>query len=346
MEHRIAYAREGIFAGWPANNGIWSWEGQEILCGCSVGQLVVQPGHNIGEEVDSILLRSRDGGETWAAERPDGYVGDRAPLSGLERAIDFSHPGFAMRVIGSGYHGCDEKRGGFYISPDRGLSWSGPFVFSGLDDSDQLRGLELTPRTDYLALDSSTCLVFLSARNADKWGSDRVFCAQTQDGGLHFELRSWMTPPQDPYRGVMPCTVSCGNGKLVSAVRRRMMGADACWIDTYRSHDSGANWAFLSRVGETGTGNGNPPALARLMDGRLCCVYGCRTRRQMIARFSQDEGASWEAEICLRADFCALDEDADFGYPRLVQRQDGKLVALYYWATREVPQQHIAVTIF
>jgi hypothetical protein len=36
----------------------------------------------------------------------------------------------------------------------------------------------------------------------------------------------------------------------------------------------------------------------------------------------------------------------DLGYPRLVQRPDGKLVAMYYWATKENPEQHIAASIW
>ena len=61
------------------------------------------------------------------------------------------------------------------------------------------------------------------------------------------------------------------------------MRGDQGWIDAYRSTDDGASWSFLSRVGETGGWNGNPPALARLRDGRLCCAYGNRSRRQMLA---------------------------------------------------------------
>ncbi len=36
-------------------------------------------------------------------------------------------------------------------------------------------------------------------------------------------------------------------------------------------------WSFRSRVGKTEDGNrlnGNPPAMVRLADGRLCCAYG------------------------------------------------------------------------
>ena len=67
----------------------------------------------------------------------------------------------------------------------------------------------------------------------------------------------------------------------------------------------------------------------------------------MIAIFSRDEGTTWGEGITLRQDFLADKHDEpDFGYPRVVQRPDGKLLAMYYWATRERPQQHIAGTIW
>ena len=51
--------------------------------------------------------------------------------------------------------------------------------------------------------------------------------------------------------------------------------------------------------------------------------------------------------MVLRDDFEAdAYNDADMGYPRLAQRADGKLVVCYYWATTELPQQHIAATIW
>jgi hypothetical protein len=118
------------------------------------------------------------------------------------------------------------------------------------------------------------------------------------------------------------------------------------WIDAYRSQDNGATWTLLRRVGEAGGWNGNPPALARLRDGRLCCVYGNRTRRQILARLSADGGRTWGQECVLRDDFQSIDDEPDLGYPRLTQRPDGRLLTLYYWATKEHPQQHIAATIW
>jgi hypothetical protein len=355
VRHSIAYAPQGHFAGWPANNGLWAWDDGEILVGCSVGAFQAQKGHSVSGDIRSVLLRSLDGGETWAAHEPDGYLNDPRPLTDLQAPADLGADGFAMRVIGLGYHGTDEPRGGFYLSPDRGHTWHGPYGFAGLADHDSLRGLEMTPRTDYLVRDSASCTLFLSARRPGSFGGDRVFCARTTDGGQTFSFVSWMVPPSDPYRAVMPSTVRCTPpgaepGKLVSAVRRRDMRSRTprwqAWIDAYSSTDNGSSWSLLSRIGETGGWNGNPPALARLRDGRLCCVYGNRSRRAMLARFSVDEGETWEREWTLRDDFESVDDEPDFGYPRLVQRTDGSLLALYYWARKHQPQQHIAATIW
>lgn len=345
MRHMTVYAPQDQFAGWPANNGLWSWK-NEILVGCSVGAFKAQKGHNVSGPIHSVLLRSLDGGESWTAETPEGYLNDPQPLKDLDRPIGLSEDGFAMRVIGTGYHGTDEPQGGFFVSADRGHNWQGPYRFRGLAEYEDLQGLQMTPRTDYWVTGSESCLLFLSVRNPEVWGADRVFCARTDDAGRSFHMVGWMVPPADPYRAVMPSSARCADGTLVSAVRRRDMQVGPCWIDAYTSNDGGATWAFLSRVGGTGEWNGNPPALTLLRDGRLCCVYGNRSRKQMIARFSTDRAQTWEPETVLRDDFDSVDGEPDFGYPRLAQRPDGSLVALYYWATEAHPQQHIAATIW
>ena len=346
MEHVIVFAQQGRFAGWPANNGLWAWDGGEMVVGFTAGGYRVSSGHNIVPPYRSLLARSPDGGASWQVEEPAEYLDSGKDLSSLFEAIDYTTSGFAMRVIGDGYHGTEEKRGGFFISYDRGRTWRGPYRFAGLTGLPQLEGWEWTPRTDYVIDGPSECLVMLSARPKDRWGSDRVFCARTTDGGLSFAFVSWMLLPADPYRAVMPSTVRCAPGRLVSAVRRREMGTERCWIDVYGSGDAGESWSFLSKVGETGGHNGNPPALIRLYDGRLCCAYGRRDRRQMVARLSADEGRSWGEERVLRQDYQPVHDDADLGYPRMAQRVDGRVVTIYYWATRDLPEQHIAATIW
>ena len=345
MIHSIAYSDPQLFAGWPANNGMWSWPDGEILTGCVTGCFVVQPGHNLVEPHTQRLLRSLDGGATWQVETPAGYAGSGGDPQALHEPLCFTLPGFALRVAGAGYHGSDEPRGALYASIDRGRSWSGPFTLGGLNEHPEVFGESFSPRTDTLqVLGPHEALLFLSVRGGKRWKTDRAFCAHTADGGRTFTFRAWLVPPADPFRSVMPATVRLADGTLVSAARRRRTDADVCWVDVFSSPDGGWSWTCLGKVGDTGAWNGNPPALALLDDGRLCCVFGDRTRRLMLARLSPDGGRAWGEERVLRDDFYAPDDEPDFGYPRLAQVPGGDLLALYYWATTAHPQQHIAAT--
>jgi hypothetical protein len=344
MHHSIVFAQPDTFAGWPANNGIWAWQDGEIVIGCVTGAFIAQPGHNIIEPYSNRLLRSTDSGATWTIETPAGYVGTGGAPSPLTVPLDFSNPGFAIRVSGVGYHGSDERRGSFFASADRGRNWSGPFALTGLSEHPELAGEAISARTDTLVMGPSEMLVFLSAYGGVRWKTDRAFCAHTADGGQTFTFRGWLVPGDDPFRSVMPSTVRLADGTLVSAVRRRRIDADVCWVDAIASTDSGFHWQVLGKVGDTGAWNGNPPALALCRDGHLCCVYGNRDRRVMAARLSTDSGRTWQEETILRNDFYAPDDEPDFGYPRLTCLPDGSLLALYYWSTAEHPHQHIAAT--
>lgn len=354
ISHSIVYSQPHTFAGWPANNGAWAW-GNELLVGFTVGAYVIQSGHRIAEPYTSLLARSLDGGKTWTTENPENFVGRISSKSPLTSPINFSHPDFTLRVFSTAYHGCEDPEGGFFYSLDRGRGWQGPHPFSGLHRQLEMAyqnlspvsrppssvSFELTPRTDYLVDSPDRLLIQLSARQVEAWGSDRVFSALTRDGGRSFEFLSWMVSPTDPYRGVMSSTVRLSDGQYVSAVRRRDMKYPDGWIDCYHSSDQAGSWNFLSKVGECGEANGNPPALALLPDGRLACAYGNRTKIQMLLRFSLDGGASWGDELIIRQG----DIFNDFGYPRLLVRADSSLVLIYYWADSELSEQHIAASI-
>ena len=47
---------------------------------------------------------------------------------------------------------------------------------------------------------------------------------------------------------------------------------------------------------------------------------------RIIARFSSDEGKTWGPEIILREGI-----ETDIGYPQMVQKNDGRIVTIYYW---------------
>ncbi|MHC4624892.1 MAG: exo-alpha-sialidase [Planctomycetota bacterium] len=338
IEHAIVCARGGKFCGWPANNGVWIWDGKEILVGFSLRTYVEKKGHNSGGGGGSVLGRSLDGGKTWTLEDPDNFVDDGGTIAPSPGGINFAHPDFAMRLHRSG-------GARFFISYDRGKKWQGPYAFADLMSHPEFEGLENTARTDYIVNGPDDCFIFMSARKPDTGTRDRAFLAHTADGGKTFNFVSWINPePVGTTRGAMPSTVRISKTKLVSALRRKYPDQ---WVDVFVSNDNGQSWKFLSKVADTGGWNGNPPALARLKDGRLCCVYGNRSKRKMLAKYSSDDGATWGNEIVLRDDYQVDSfEDPDLGYPRLVQRADGRLVTMYYWATKENPHHHIAATIW
>jgi len=161
-----------------------------------------------------------------------------------------------------------------------------------------------------------------------------------------------MTGEPIAIRSVMPSTVRISKNHLISALRRRLDRGGAeyrkNWIDVYESKDNGKTWSFLSKVADTDPGgllhrNGNPPSMVRLKDGRLCVTYGYRGVPYGIrAKFSKDNGKTWGPEIHLRDD----GRSWDMGYTRTMQRPDGKLVTVYYYTTEEIPEEHIAATIW
>jgi photosystem II stability/assembly factor-like uncharacterized protein len=360
MRQIVVASEPGKFCGWPANNGLWRWDGgREILVGFSFGDFVEQQGHNLKGGSDatlgvvSRLARSRDGGRSWTVEDPESFVGDGGVATESPGGYDFQAPGFALRVVGVGYHGSQDPAGSFFVSSDRGRTWRGPYRFGTLMKDANLQRMALTARTRCLVTGPDSCLLFMSARPdgsiPGQIATDKSFVAETTDGGKSFHFVSWIVPLQDPYRAVMPAVGRLADGTIIAALRRRdVANAQApCWVDCYTSRDNGRSWSFSSRIGQTGLENGNPPGLTVLKDGRVVCAYGDRSCDKLFARVSADGGKSWGAEIVLREDF-QTDKfgDHDFGYPQLTTNERGETVALYYWATRDFPRQHIAATIW
>ena len=375
----IVYFQENRFAAWPANNGAWLIDGDEILVGFTEAPYKLKKNdHNIGHPLSSWLARSLDGGETWKAFNPENYVGDfgnQPELKTPEGPIDFNSPSFVMRIVGTAYHGAKDPRGHFFYSYDGGISWKGPFGFGDLLNHSEIKkyGLEeITPRTDYVVIGKNECLFFLSAREKGKFGTDRLFCLKTVDGGKTFEFMGWIVKPfmedeigetikvplykdedKNPYatqcRAVMSQTFELQNGKLLSVMRRKYVlkdGKPKNWVDAYASTDGGKTWTFQSKVGDAGDGNGNPPALGVTSDGRLCAVFGERKYGTIQMAYSSDEGKTWSEPMILLDDFWSEDmEYIDLGYPRVVTRSDGKMVAIFYYSTKNY-LHHIHATIW
>ena len=220
----------------------------------------------------------------------------------------------------------------YYYSYDRGHNWRGPFALP-LFDQPGVMG-----RTDYIVDGRRDCLLFLTASKANG-REGRPFCARTRDGGLSWQFVSFIGPEPSGY-AIMPSTVRLSTTELVTTIRRR--DDPKSWIDAYGSQDNGRTWTLLSTP-EPDTGEGNPPSLVRLPDGRLYLIYGVRAQPFGIhARLSGDGGRSWSPAIVLRDDGGA----SDVGYVRSIVRPDGKVVAVYYYNDTTSPTRYLAATIF
>jgi hypothetical protein len=349
VAHQMVYHQRGRFGGWPANHGIWCW-GNEILVGFSAGTYkdLGPDRHAIdrNQPEEHLLARSRDGGLTWRIENPS-EKGALIPVGkalhglappGLKEkpwrdcpgGIDFTQRDFALTLRMTDAHGGPSR---FYYSTNRGRDWQGPFRLPLFGQKG------IAARTDYLVNGKHDCLLFLTAAKPNG-REGRPLCARTTDGGRSWSFVSWIAPEPKGY-AIMPSTVRLGTRELLTAIRCR--DERKSWIETYRSPDDGRTWK-LDTVPAPDLGEGNPASMIRLADGRVCLTYGRRAAPYSIrARLSADGGKTWSDEITLRDGGAGR----DLGYPRSVQRSDGKVVTVYYfWDKKTGPERYIAATLW
>jgi predicted neuraminidase len=348
LHHVKVYAEPGRFGGWPANHGIWSW-GDEILVGFSAGYFKdngpTRHAIDHARPEEHLLARSRDGGLTWSIEDPAtsgalipvGKVLHGVTPPGLQEkpwqdcpgGIDFTDPNFALTVRMTDAHAGPAR---FYHSADRGKTWQGPFRLPLFGQPG------IAARTDYLVNGKHDCLLFLTAAKPNR-REGRPLCVRTTDGGRTWQFVAWICDEPTGY-AIMPATVRLGETELLTAIRRHE--GEKNWIETYRSLDDAKSWR-LDTTPAPNTGEGNPASMIRLADGRLCLTYGYRAAPYGIrARLSRDGGRSWEPEIILRGD----GGGRDLGYPRSVQRTDGKVVTVYYFHDQPLGDRYLVATIW
>jgi hypothetical protein len=324
IQHVDVFRERGRYGGHPANGGLWSWDrgpdadSDEIVVGFHIGwtdqaKLVGHPVKG-GPDSGHVQARSLDGGVTWTLEPRFVMPKEQTPTV-HPGGIDFTHPDFALKILCSGVHA--GATSWFYTSTDRCRTWDGPFVFPNMG----LSGV--AARTDYQVYGPNECLLFLSAPKEDGY-EGRAFCARTRNGGASFEFVSWIGPEYDGWT-IMPASVRMPSGRLLAALRcffRPDRG-----LQIWSSDDDGHTWELLSEPVPR-TPGGNPPAMILLADGRIALTWGWRNEPYGIrAWISGNDGATWSDPIILREG----GGTDDVGYPRTVQRSDGKVVTVYYY---------------
>jgi hypothetical protein len=323
--HSNVYRHEGRFAAWPANFGVWSW-GDEILTGFSEGQFLYSSGgHSYTGSLTEMTARSVDGGNTWTAT---AFSAVKAPLPDL----DFTHPETIMRLTfaspSSGYSS-------FYISQDKGVHWFGPYSLPSF-------GMKFhAGRTDYLVYGAKHIIALISGKDVTSGTEGSVFAIETLDGCKTWNFKNWVTPRPSTSSTfyIQPSSVRLSPNLILTAVRKRDAERSINYIPVYISNDNGQNWSFYTdATPHIGGSSGNPPSLVKLRDGRIVLSYGRRMAPNGIrARLSLDDGKTWDdfdasdtdQEVILRND----GYNSDLGYTRSVQRNDGRIVTIYYMLT-------------
>lgn len=339
VDHVVVYKQPERFAGWPANNGIWAW-GDEIVVGFTLGYHddEKQGGHPIRRDRPSTAMqaRSTDGGATWKIETPN-YVDENGreptptePTGG----IDFEHADFALMFR---MEGSNSGFSQFYFSHDRCRTWQGPFKLPTFGRKG------IFARTDYIVQGKHRLMAFFTAAK-DGGGEGWPFAARTDDGGASWEFVGWIGPqPGEGGYAIMPSTLRLKNGALLSMIRRRGVFEDGkrWWVEAFLSPDDGRSWYMLDEPYLPN--RGNPTHMIRLRDGRIALTYGWRGAPYGVrAKLSSDEGKTWSDEIVLRDD----GKGWDLGYPRTIQRADGKIVTAYYFNDRHGKERYIAATVW
>jgi hypothetical protein len=351
IQHGIVFYKDGQYGGWPANCGIWIW-GNEILVGFVQADYKEAKGiHTYDPSTARIkYARSKDGGVTWKIEDAfeNGLTASGAdhriapdkaktPVKLTESMPDFTNPDFIFTFLRQNNNNGPSH---FYYSTNRGAKWQGPYDFPNLGTTG------VASRTDYIVEGKQelSAFVTISKRNHRE---GNVIYVTTEDGGLNWKLKSWVGPEHGGF-DIMPASLRLSPTELITTIRTRTdYGLDK--ITAYVSNDNGLTWEKLNDpVADTGKG-GSPPTLIKLQDGRLALGYIYRSDfgSRVNVRFSSDEGRSWSDEIMLRG---GDGTNRDCGYPRMVQRPDGKIVMIYYWnnVNKEgaTPYRYIATTIF
>ncbi len=347
VKHVVVYHEKGMFGGWPANFGIWNWD-NELLVGFAKGSYkdLGPERHNIDREKPEfhLLARSLDGGESWQIEDPGKtdngalFVPNHGSYHGVERtdvqlrevvdpiAINFGDPNLVLTARMTNTNGGDSW---LWHSYDRGKTWKGPSTLPLFGT------LGIAARTDYIIDGKDECMLFLTAAKADgKEG--RVMCVKTTDGGKNWSFVSWIGPEPEGY-AIMPAAVRLSDSEILITIRRNK------FISCYKSADNGLTWTALPNPVDD-TGEGNPPAMIKMEDGRVVLVYGSRKKPFSIcAKISDDHGETWSTAYILRDD----GSGRDIGYPQVIQRPDGKVVAIYYFMDEKTgPERYIGATIW
>lgn len=345
--HGIVYRNDREFCGWPFMCGFWTPEnGDYIVAFQKMDASYSDPADTNHDEIAKagpkiVTIRSSDKGENWDAESmqvlfdlgadqeelfqgvPDDYAS--------EPAVDFNDANVLVASGSTPDYFRPHSRAWIRISTDGGNKWRRPILAPNVGFQ------SVSGHASPLVRHDGTSLIFMTVVSDDGWKRrPAVFAAI--GGGAHWAFVSFITPGSDDgaadndrslplrfsgHRYFYPRSILLPDGRILCSVRCQRDPTSVLWTEIFSSSDDGRTWSFLSRVNDWGA----PGDLVRMADGRIVCVYGYRMPPFGIrARVSEDDGLTWGPELILREDGGSW----DLGYPRVIEREPGTLLTVYY----------------
>lgn len=287
---------------------------------------------------------SADGGETWS-EPVVPFAPERWPNTKEGTLVELAD-GSVLLFVHSGYRHIHTPT--VSVSRDRGRTWDEPYEF---DVSAMFpRGLAYCNRSQVPHPDGSVTLFFSNFYEEPykTWG-----CVSRDGGRTHDEY--WFVGEHigdQSFLGLGGTSILAAMrifGELLPDKSFLPYGYFPMWskgggggeahdyIAVTRSEDGGRTWGPYQPV----TFYGEVPShLLRLADGRILLTHGVRHYPMGAqAMLSADEGRTWDTEHRLNLmwygqPYCAgLPDWGHFypnGHPYSAQREDGKILTLYY----------------
>jgi sialidase-1 len=220
-------------------------------------------------------------------------------------------------------------------SYDKGESWSQPEIISVDGDfewfsRDAISELEdgtwVLPVYKSSGFNAEKAYVIRSFDKGKTWG-DVALLAEDKNG------------TRSMFRGVNyneVCVLNLGMGRLMAMIRsdssyqsesdQYMAIGGTGELTQAFSENAGLSWTYPEHTGIFG----QPANIIKLKNGKILCTYGYRKSPFAVkACLSNDEGKTWDTlnTITIK-ESCPF---WDMGYPMSVQREDGKIVTVYYW---------------
>ena len=273
------------------------------------------------------FMRSTDGGETWSFPRVvmDGPIDDRdagvlETAKGSILITNFTSLAYEPYMKGKGerWRGAHERTDAEGRNGSLG-TWMIRSVDGGLTFSGRYRVPVNSPHGPVQLSDGR----LLYAGKALWTAGEKVGVCESRDDGRTWKwLADIPTREGDDHREYHELhAVETANGIIVQI--RNHNPANVGETLQCESIDGGKTWTEPHETGVWGL----PSHLLRLRDGRLLMSYGYRRRpfgNQV--RISENGGKNWSPPLMISDD----GPGHDLGYPSTIERDDGKLVTVWY----------------